>query len=194
MHNRKDLDCLHFQGFCEEGHYGGPHAHGTTRQGIYCCTPSGKFLASVNTTDPRRMERMLRDALAAWKAMPAKERLLTYDPAKRRDEIQRRERQYPEDGLPLRVYTRDRTLFIEHRNDWSLLRTAVHADITTWLVDSILAKVDRATMGVGLEARSPLLDARLMEFAFSTLLADEKRNAGKRPLRSTNDPTRMGGE
>ncbi len=107
LHNRKELDCLHFQGFCEEGHYGGPNAHGTTRQGIYCCTPSGKFLASVNTTDPRRMERMLREALAEWKAMPAKERLLAYDPAKRRDEIQRRERQYPEDGLPLRVFARD---------------------------------------------------------------------------------------
>jgi asparagine synthase (glutamine-hydrolysing) len=72
---------------------------------------------------------------------------------------------------------------VELRPDWSLLRSAVHADITTWLVDSILAKVDRATMGAGLEARSPLLDSRLVEFAFATLLTDEKRNAGKRPLR-----------
>lgn len=127
LHNLKDLDCLYFQGFCEEGHYGGPNAHGTTRQGIYCCSPSGRFLASVNTTDPRRMERMLQDALARWKAMPKAERYLAYDPATRRDEIRRRAAMFPEDGLPLRVYTRD----MPRKglpNDWR--RTA-------WNVDSL---------------------------------------------------------
>jgi asparagine synthetase B (glutamine-hydrolysing) len=34
-----------------------------------------------------------------------------------------------------------------------------------------------------LEARSPLLDARLVEFAFATLLRDPSRYGGKRPLR-----------
>jgi asparagine synthase (glutamine-hydrolysing) len=71
---------------------------------------------------------------------------------------------------------------MEAREGWSLLQSAVHADIRTWLVDSILCKVDRATMLAGLEARSPLLDARLVEFAFATLLADP-RNASKRPIR-----------
>jgi asparagine synthase (glutamine-hydrolysing) len=66
--------------------------------------------------------------------------------------------------------------------DWSLLQRAVHADVRTWLADSILAKVDRATMAVGLEARSPLLDVGLFELCFATLLADPA-NAGKRPLR-----------
>jgi asparagine synthase (glutamine-hydrolysing) len=77
---------------------------------------------------------------------------------------------------------------MEARNDrWTLLQRALYADISTWLVDSILAKVDRATMAAGLEARSPLLDFRLMEFAFATLLADEKRNAAKVPLRRFAD-------
>lgn len=66
--------------------------------------------------------------------------------------------------------------------DWTLLQRAVYADINTWLVDSILSKVDRTTMAVGLEARCPLLDADLMEFAFATLLLDPK-NGSKRPLR-----------
>ena len=107
LHNLKEVDCLFFQGFCEEGHYGGPRAHGTTRQGIYCCTPSGRFLGSINTTNPQRMRRMLEAALERWAAMPKSERYLDEDPKKRRDEIRRRERQYPEDGLALRVYTRD---------------------------------------------------------------------------------------
>ncbi len=71
---------------------------------------------------------------------------------------------------------------MERRNGWNLLQSAVYSDISTWLVDSILAKVDRSTMLTGLEARSPLLDSQLMEFSFATLLADE-RNASKLPLR-----------
>ena len=66
---------------------------------------------------------------------------------------------------------------------WNVLQRAVHADIAVWLVDSILGKVDRATMSHGLEARSPLLDSKLVEYSFATLLADPARNAGKQPIR-----------
>jgi asparagine synthase (glutamine-hydrolysing) len=45
------------------------------------------------------------------------------------------------------------------------LDRAQYADIQHWLPGDILAKVDRTSMAVSLEAREPLLDHRLIEFA-----------------------------
>ena len=60
----------------------------------------------------------------------------------------------------------------------------MYADMHTFLVDDFLVKVDRATMAVGLEARPPLLDHRLVELAFR-LRSDQKIREGtsKLPLR-----------
>lgn len=46
------------------------------------------------------------------------------------------------------------------------LNRMMYADLKTQMVDSYLEKVDKATMAVGLEARVPFLDYRLVEFAF----------------------------
>jgi asparagine synthase (glutamine-hydrolysing) len=55
---------------------------------------------------------------------------------------------------------------------------AQYADIKIWLPGDILTKVDRTSMAVGLEAREPLLDHRLVEFC-ATLPAGMRLRRGE---------------
>ncbi len=85
------------------GHYGG--RTGTTRQGIYVCSPSGTFLASINTTNPDRVLEMMREGLVAWDNLSVEERRLTDDSAilpRHRWEDSR-----PPQGLIINVISRD---------------------------------------------------------------------------------------
>ncbi len=67
---------------------------------------------------------------------------------------------------------------IEHISSNDPLDQQEYIDITTYLVDDILVKVDRMSMANSLEARVPLLDHRFVEFAAT--IPGDLRLQGKR--------------
>jgi asparagine synthase (glutamine-hydrolysing) len=63
-----------------------------------------------------------------------------------------------------------------------LLQRATRMDFANYLSEDILVKVDRASMLNSLELRAPLLDYRLIEFAFGKLPSDLKATAQDRKI------------
>lgn len=79
------------------------------------------------------------------------------------------------------------TVLTDH-NQWADLsdftQRMIYLDTVSYLPDDILVKVDRASMGVSLEARVPFLDHRVVEFAWRLPLNMKIRNGqGKYILR-----------
>lgn len=63
-----------------------------------------------------------------------------------------------------------------------LLRRAMRNDFENYLPDDLLVKVDRASMLTSLEVRAPLLDFRLVEFAFGRVPSHLKATATTRKV------------
>lgn len=107
LQNQKDPECDFFRSFCEKGHYGGRSRPTDTRQGTYAVAPSGEFLASINSNDPRAMASMLRKALQAWDALPPARRFMDPPPAASPEGRCRAQESFPSDGLVLKTFSRD---------------------------------------------------------------------------------------
>jgi len=77
----------------------------STLQGYYICSPSGKFLGSVNSTNPDRIAQLMRNGLQRWEKLPKEQRKLP-DPSLIK-QSNRAETAEPKDGLILAVFVRD---------------------------------------------------------------------------------------
>jgi hypothetical protein len=108
---RQDAEGEFFRRMADQGPRKG--AGGSTRQGVYCLTADGTFLAyRPGNVEPQYMQQTIDKGLAAWKKLPEERRRPgaievgdhgKTDPTYTRDP--------PEGGLVLRVFTRalDRT-------------------------------------------------------------------------------------
>ena len=68
------------------------------------------------------------------------------------------------------------------RPEWGLPGMAMALDFRTYLCDDILVKVDRASMLASLEVRAPMLDHRIVEFAFKRIPNDLRTTAAARKV------------
>ena len=86
------------------------------------------------------------------------------------EDMYRRLTSHFSDPEALVVGAREPTTLIADRGSWPGLTDPVarmmYLDLVTYLPDDILVKLDRASMGVSLEARVPMLDHRVVEFAW----------------------------
>jgi hypothetical protein len=168
-----DAESRLFQGFCEQGHYGGRTEPTNTRQGIYAIAPSGRFLASINSTSPEQVARMLRTALDRWAQLPDDARLLSADELARLAASARFEDRCPTDGLVLAEYVRDLDRAVDERAvdklDW---RTRAWNQDQAWFTKAEAAALVPSDAAVGAAVAVP---ARLVERLARLHLVDTVR-------------------
>lgn len=107
LQSGRDAECRLFQKIAEQGHYAGRTQPSSTRQGTYATTADGTLLTSWNNNDPRFVARKLRQALNEWGRLQAEGRATSGESRLEAARLERADRFYPDDGLVLRVNTRD---------------------------------------------------------------------------------------
>jgi hypothetical protein len=85
-----------------QGHY---RQEGTTRQGIYVCSPKGKLLSSINSLNADKVLETIQIGLEKWNDIPLSDR--QYSNNMETKEIHRWEKNYPDQGLVLNSVNAD---------------------------------------------------------------------------------------
>lgn len=90
------------------------HPDNYSFQGIYLAAPNGALMAGSHEAvhDMKKIEKILQQGLEKWKKLPPKDRLLPKEVfakaiAERGGREGRGQKQYPQDGLVLRLFCRD---------------------------------------------------------------------------------------
>jgi asparagine synthase (glutamine-hydrolysing) len=125
----------------------------------------------------------MRAGLFADRAYKAADVLTMPSPAAVHERLVAR---WPEPASVLRGYAEPplhhRDLYGRHHSN---IEAMMATDLITWLPDDVLAKIDRAAMSISLESRIPLLDHRVVEFAWQLPLSTKlTAQSGKRLLRT----------
>lgn len=98
-------------------------------------------------------------------------------------------------GAKTKLYSGEFAQSIRHSDPFASLRDAysacasndpmdrvMYADARTYMIDDVLTKVDRMSMAVSLEAREPLLDHKLLEFAARVPVGLKLKNGRRKYL------------
>lgn len=107
LQRTEGADGVLFRAIAEQGHYAGRTEPTDTRQGIYACTADGRLLGSINTRNAKDVIELLERGLAAWQALPPPSARDVPVPAVAERPGPRFRSRYPEDGIVLRVHSRD---------------------------------------------------------------------------------------
>ena len=99
-------ECRFFRVMATDGKRPEPNPN-RTLQGIYCFAPSGRRLGSILSNDPAAVAAMIERSTAVWEELPDAERYPSESHSADLAGRVRYEWSYPEDGLVLRVTSRD---------------------------------------------------------------------------------------
>jgi asparagine synthase (glutamine-hydrolysing) len=135
-----------------------------------------------------KLEGVVPDSLKKKDVGRSLEKLTSVLNAKEREALYRVMLSYWMDPTSVVLDSKEKATALTDESGWANLRDFVHVmmylDTVMYLPDDILVKVDRAAMGVSLESRVPLLDHRLIEFAWRLPLNMKiQGDIGKGPLR-----------
>ena len=139
----------------------------------YTLRSSAAYLLEKTAATPQRrldaLGRILPDKLQRYTNADKISRVAEYLSLKSQSELQTQQITYLKAHQTL-LAAQESEHYLAERPNWTSFpdyrQSMMYWDMMTYMPDDILVKLDRASMGVSLEARVPLLDHRVVELAW----------------------------